>query len=151
MMKTFLYSPALSLALAVLPLTVGTSHAARAAEPAARVAITFETGEPNGAMMVALFDSEAAYKANRPVDSARADVSGVTTTVTFTGVKPGRYAVLSFQDLDGDGKMGRNPFGMPTEPYGFSNNAPPHMGPPEWSKAAFEVTAAGASQRITLR
>ena len=144
MMKSFLGTAALPLALALLPPSAQ-------AQSTATVTVTFETPEPKGTVMAALFDSEAGYKGRLPVDAARVEVKGPTTVVTFKGLKPGRYAVQSFQDLDDDGALGRNPFGMPTEPYGFSNNAEPHMGPAEWAKAAFEAPAGGASQRIVLR
>ena len=44
-----------------------------------------------------------------------------------------------------------NPFGMPTEAFAFSNNAPASMGPATWADAAFEVTAEGAEQTLTIR
>jgi uncharacterized protein (DUF2141 family) len=51
--------------------------------------------------------------------------------------------------VDGDGRMGTNPFGMPTEPYAASNNARGEMGPPAWSDAAFEVSGE-TIQTITI-
>ena len=50
----------------------------------------------------------------------------------------------------GDGQMNRNPFGMPTEPYAFSNNAVGNMGPADWDRARFAVSGPTA-QTITLR
>ena len=41
--------------------------------------------------------------------------------------------------VNGDGKLGFNPLGMPNEPFGFSNNAPVRMSAPAWSETAFEV------------
>ena len=68
----------------------------------------------------------------------------------ITGLAPGRYAIKAFHDVDGDGRMGTNPFGMPTEPYAASNNARGNMGPPAWSDAAFEVPAGETAQSITI-
>lgn len=56
-----------------------------------------------------------------------------------------------FHDIDGDGKMGMNPFGMPIEPFAFSNNAPAQFGPAKWDAAKFEVSATGATQTIKLQ
>ena len=61
--------------------------------------------------------------------------------------RPGRSAAHWF---DGDGEMDANPFGMPTEPYGFSNNAVGNMGPASWDRARFTVSGATA-QTISLR
>ena len=68
----------------------------------------------------------------------------------MTGLKPGRYAVRAFHDVDGDGKLSVNPFGAPTEPVAFSNNARPMMGPAAWTDAAFEVGPGGAVHLITI-
>ena len=46
--------------------------------------------------------------------------------------------------------MDLNPFGIPTEPYAFSNNAIGNMGPARWGQARFTVTGATA-QTIRLR
>jgi uncharacterized protein (DUF2141 family) len=144
---------------AALPLVLGAamllplSHAARAADqggPAA-VRVTFDIAQPKGAIMVALYDSEASYKASRPTAANRVEVAGPTVTKVFQGLKPGRYAIQSYQDLNGDGQLNRNPLGMPTEPFAFSNNAPPRFGPAAWSDAAFDVGPGETAQHITLR
>ena len=123
---------------------------ARAAEPGA-VDLTFEVGEPRGAVMVALFDSEDGYRKNTPSQAGRAEAGARSVKVVFRDVKPGRYAVKAFHDLNDDGAMNVNAFDMPTEPFAFSNNAPPRFGAPAWSAAAFEVTPAGAAQTLILR
>jgi uncharacterized protein (DUF2141 family) len=56
----------------------------------------------------------------------------------------------SFHDVNGDGEMNFNPFGMPVEPYAFSNNAVGNMGPASWERARFNVNGA-VVQTITLR
>lgn len=63
---------------------------------------------------------------------------------------PGRYGVRLFHDLNANGKIETNFIGIPTEPFGFSNNAPAQFGPPAFDEAAFDVGAAGASQTIGL-
>ncbi len=52
--------------------------------------------------------------------------------------------------MNGDGEMNTNPFGMPTEPFGFSNNAVGNMGPASWARAHFAVSGE-TRQTITLR
>jgi uncharacterized protein (DUF2141 family) len=77
-------------------------------------------------------------------------VDGASETLTLTAPGPGRYAVRLFQDLDGDDRLDFNLIGIPTEPTGTSNNAPPRMGPPRYSDAEFALSAAGAALAITL-
>jgi uncharacterized protein (DUF2141 family) len=123
------------------------------AEPApgdAVITLTFDTAATTGKVLVSLFGSEAAYGGHgAPVGQAMVNVAAGQHTATFT-VPAGEYAVKSFHDVDGDGKMNTNPFGMPTEPYAFSNNARGNMGPATWSQTHF--TASGTTaQTISLR
>ena len=114
------------------------------------VSLTFETGARTGSVMVALYDSEAAYGAGRAVAQMRLDASVGTPTALFRDLPPGDYAAKAFHDVDGDGEMDLNPFGIPTEPYAFSNNAVGNMGPARWEQARFPVSGATA-QTIQLR
>jgi uncharacterized protein (DUF2141 family) len=57
-------------------------------------------------------------------------------------------AIKLFQDLNGTGRLAKNFLRIPTEPYAFSNNARGSMGPPEFSTAAFDVSATGAKQEV---
>jgi uncharacterized protein (DUF2141 family) len=119
------------------------------AEPAAKLSLTV-TGikEAKGALMIAVFD-EAGYGKDKSVAAAAVPVTALTASTTFD-LPPGRYGIKMFHDVDGDGKMATNPFGMPIEPFGFSNNAPAQFGPATWQDAAFAVPAAGATQKIDL-
>lgn len=116
----------------------------------ASVTFTFEVGAPTGQVMVALFDSEAAYDGDgAPVRQAMIEVTGPTAEVRFADLPAGPYAARMFHDVDGDGQMAVNPFGLPTEPYGFSNNAVGNMGPASWERARFTV-AGDTAQTIDL-
>jgi uncharacterized protein (DUF2141 family) len=115
----------------------------------ASVSLTFETGSDTGAVMVALYD-ETTYDGGQPVRAARIDVAGGERSVTFDGLPDGDYGVKAFHDVNGNGRMDTNPFGMPTEPFAFSNNAVGNMGPASWDRAHFAVTGETA-QTISIR
>ena len=51
----------------------------------------------------------------------RRRVRGPNARFSFQ-VPPGAYAVAVFQDENGNGRLDRNPLGLPTEPYAFSND-----------------------------
>ena len=146
-----------AVALSVKPPSALAQEAAPAAEApqettqTASLTLTF-TGikSPTGAVMVGLYDSQAAYEGGKAVRQVMIMVDGDTATKTLEGLPPGTYAIKSFHDVDGDGKMGANPFGMPTEPYAFSNDAKGSMGPAKWGAAAFEVKAGDNAQTITI-
>lgn len=114
-----------------------------AADPAAKLTLTV-TGikDVKGALMVAVYD-QSGYATDKEVAAAAVPVTGATASTTFD-LPPGRYGVKLFHDVDGDGKMSTNPFGMPLEPFAFSNNAPAQFGPATWDAAAFDITGAVA-------
>jgi uncharacterized protein (DUF2141 family) len=119
---------------------------------AADLTVTFRgIKTPTGAVMVSLAGSEDAYDGKAPAaGQAVAPVKGDEAIATFKDLAPGRYAIKAFHDVNGDGKMSQNPFGMPTEPFAFSNNAHGSMGPAKWTDASFDVTSAGTAQTIEI-
>ncbi|HEX8256997.1 MAG TPA: DUF2141 domain-containing protein [Allosphingosinicella sp.] len=124
------------------------AHAAPAGS--SRLTLTFETGAATGAVLVALFDSKAAYDGGAPVRQARVDVAKGERIAIFANLASGDYAMKAFHDLDGDGRMTTNPFGRPIEPFAFSNNARGNMGPAAWDRARLKV-AADVSQIVEIR
>lgn len=133
---------------AALALILGTSVAH--AEPAAdTLTLTFETGANTGTVMISLYNAEATYSGGAPVASKAIPASGPVVAV-FENLPAGDYAVKAFHDVNGNGRMDTNPFGMPVEPYAFSNNARGNMGPAGWDRAHFAVTGATA-QTISIR
>ncbi|CAN5406247.1 DUF2141 domain-containing protein [soil metagenome] len=140
----------ISAALAAFAVMISAPAFAEAPATPTTITLNFDTAAPTGQVMVALYDSEAAYSGGAPVAHAMVDVAAGQHSATFADLPAGDYAAKTFHDVDGDGKMNTNPFGMPTEPYAFSNNARGNMGPARWDAAHF--AAAGAvEQTIELR
>lgn len=83
---------------------------------------------------------------SRNVPARRGEVSAL-----FARVPAGQYAVTAFHDEDGDGRIGRNAMGIPTEGYGFSRNAMGRQGPPSFADAAVPISASGGRVVINLR
>ncbi len=133
----------LSLAAALLLLTT------QAAPADSSVVVTFETGARTGSVMVALYDSEAAYNGGPAVARLAVPADG-PVVARFDHLPAGDYAVKAFHDVNGDGRMNANPFGIPIEPYAFSNNAVGNMGPARWAAARFPVSGQTA-QTISIR
>jgi len=74
-----------------------------------------------------------------------------TVVVSFPDVAPGRYAISVYHDENANKKLDRNMFGMPSEGYGFSRDAPIRMGPPSFDDAAFDTGPNGTELAISLR
>ncbi|MBL7832232.1 MAG: DUF2141 domain-containing protein [Saprospiraceae bacterium] len=49
-----------------------------------------------------------------------------------------KISIACFQDINGNQKLDTNTFGIPTEPYAFSNNARGKWKKPTWDDAAFK-------------
>lgn len=74
-----------------------------------------------------------------------------SVSFTFTGVKPGRYAVALLHDENSNGKADRALGMMPKEGFGFSRDAKVRMGPPKFSDAAVDIGAEDRTLTIRMR
>ena len=71
--------------------------------------------------------------------------------LVFAGLAPGEYAIAAFHDEDRDGDLNTNLLGMPTEGYGFSNEARGTFGPPGFDAAAFTIKAGEDRPAVTVK
>jgi uncharacterized protein (DUF2141 family) len=102
-----------------------------------------------GMVRVAVCDRERFLK--QCAFSASAPAQAGETTVAVKGVPTGTWAVLAYQDENGNGELDRNLVGMPKEAYGFSRDARGRFGPPGFEDAAIEVGEAPAVTSVRLR
>ena len=103
----------------------------------------------SGEIRLGIYDADG-YDSGAAISGADVAADAATVSVTVEGLAPGEYGIKLYHDVNGDGQMNTNPFGMPTEPFAFSNNAVGRFGPAKWDAAKFEVTAEGAVQVISL-
>ena len=78
-------------------------------------------------------------------------VTDTTAELVIEDVRAGIYAIAVFQDLNEDGILNKGAFGVPTEPYGFSNNVRGKLGPPSFDAASFDVSSESEQVDIDLR
>ncbi len=64
--------------------------------------------------------------------------------------KPGRYAAVLYQDKDINFELNKNFLGLPSEPYGVSNDPAMNFGPPNIKDSLVEVKGPLTSVRVTL-
>lgn len=69
---------------------------------------------------------------------------------TFSSIQEGTYAIGVFQDLNNNGKLDVNFFGIPKEPYAFSNNTKPLFKAPSFEQCKFEI-AENTPNKINIR
>ena len=112
---------ALALAAAALP--------ARAAEACAQVEVRNVRPQQGFLMVAAYLDAES-FDKKKAAAQLRLPAGEASMSFQLCGLSGPQVALTLFQDLDGDGKMGRNLIGMPTEPWGASGS--PGMYGPSW-------------------
>ncbi len=80
--------------------------------------------------------------------SKKIRVTGKKMKATLTNVPEGIYAIALFHDSNSNGKFDKGALGVPSEKYGFSNNASALLGPPRFTDAAFELKS---ERKVTIR
>lgn len=103
-----------------------------------------------GQVLVGVFKSTDTFL-KQPLQKLGVKADGATARVTFKDLDPGDYAVSVHHDVNDNAKMDRNFVGIPSEPYGFSNDAMGTMGPPSFDQAKFKLTAEGQTLQIKLK
>ncbi len=71
-------------------------------------------------------------------------------TVTISGLNAGDYALAVYQDIDNNGKLSKNIFGYPKEPFCFSNNIKPVFSAPSFNKCKVSLAAPASDVYVKL-
>ncbi|PQB06241.1 hypothetical protein BST83_02865 [Polaribacter filamentus] len=98
-----------------------------------------------GKIFIAIYDSEETFL--NKASGIIAEIKDKKSTGIFKGLKKGTYAVSFFHDENNNQKMDTKIFGIPKEPYGFSNGASGFMGPPKFNDAKFNLDS---NKKITV-
>ncbi len=102
-----------------------------------------------GQLMVAIYnrsegflsEDKAIFKKNYPIKE-----KGVFA-LEIPNLAEGNYAISCFHDVNSNGTLDKNIFGIPTEPYGFSQGARPKLRAPNWD----EVKTYFKGQKLEVR
>lgn len=94
-----------------------------------------------GTLMVALYANAEDYAAGKnPTASMIKPVTKTEHRLVFSDLADGQYAVKVLHDENGNHSLDTNMLGVPTEGYGFSNNAG-SFGPASFKDASFSLQA----------
>ena len=96
--------------------------------------------------------AEILTEAGKPagVTGAAIQASGVLM-LKPVDLAPGRYAVRLYQDVNDNRQLDSGLFGIPSEPYGFSNNPKARFGPPKLATMLMMVPETGHAVTIALQ
>jgi uncharacterized protein (DUF2141 family) len=125
------------------------------AEDMAVLTVTVQHISPKGGdLRLALYDEKSFSDDNaEEITGKVAPARKWGEVVTFDPVPPGIYAVKMFEDVNRNGKFDFNWLGIPSERYGFSNNAAPdwmHLAPPSFDAAKIVLKPGANSISIWL-
>ncbi len=102
-----------------------------------------------GIIYVSLFRPSKEFPQGKALEGKNVEVTARVAQITFS-VDPGEYAIAVYHDENSNGKMDKRVFGIPKEPYGFSNNYRPVMSAPKFSDCRFNVGEVGKTISIKL-
>ena len=105
-----------------------------------------------GTVACALFESPDGFPTEFLRFATRIMVMRVRDTQArcdFAGIAPGSYALAVIHDENLNGKLDANWLGIPSEGYGFSNDARAMLGAPSFSAASFPYD--GRDLALTIR
>jgi len=95
-----------------------------------------------GDLLVAVYDKAEHYNANTNwLAVKKVKMEATKMALALADLPAGSYAIKLFQDENGNGQIDINSMGIPTEPYGFSNNGGSY-GPPSFDEAKVVVDKA---------
>ena len=89
-----------------------------------------------GHLYVAIYNSEETFM-KKTLDRLPDRCERYVALHSLPGVTYGYVCHFVFQDENGNGKLDTAVFGIPTEKYGFSNDAQGVMGLPSYDKCSF--------------
>lgn len=111
--------------------------------------IGFESDD--GKAMIALFNSEEAYSENgERFKYVAADIKDSKAEWTIEELPFGEYAIKLYHDENENMELDRNMLGIPSETFGFSNNATGSFGPADYEDAKFIFNSSGQKHEINL-
>ncbi len=111
------------------------------------------SGVPSaGTLHLEIYDAQHQQRWGEPLRRERFAVEpGKPAEWRVDGLPQGEYAVRVFLDQNGNGTLDRSRRGIPTEPFGFSNDAQRRYGVPRLKVAAFRFVAPEQRVAIQLR
>lgn len=100
------------------------------------------TGVPSdkGKIMIGVYNKKEGFRDEKHTyKNLTVNAVKGTMTVYIPDLPNGNYAIAVFHDANENGKLDKNFLGVPTEKYGFSNNAMGSFGPPDFEDCVVKV------------
>jgi uncharacterized protein (DUF2141 family) len=111
-----------------------------------------QVASASGVIWVGIYDSEANYlvKEKAIIREIRVHQKG-KAQIHVRNLPYGTYAIALFHDVNGNGELDQNFFGIPTEPYAFSKTPATKWRLPYFREVAFPFRSKLHLIKTTLR
>lgn len=105
--------------------------------------VTYSSGE----LLIAVYDSEASYQdITQALQTIEVDANSPVTRLELT-LPAKELAIVILHDQNGNRVCDLNFFGIPKEPFGFSNNARPVFSSPSFNDVKINI---GESTKMSI-
>jgi len=129
--------------------------AASAQTPCPGIHVTIQNiKDSTGTVACALFESSTGFPSeflHSATNVMIIKIRKAQARCDFEDIPPGTYAMVVIHDSNMNGKLDANWAGVPTEGYGFSNNAKGLIGAPSFSAASFTYDGNTVDMTMSLR
>jgi uncharacterized protein (DUF2141 family) len=119
-------------------------------ETQSKIILKINDVEQQGTLYVNFCTQPDEWSANGKYHYKFATPTKGTNIFTITNIPTGMYAVAIFQDNNGNGQLDENIFGVPKEPFAFSNNIIPKFSTPDFEDCKFQYAKDGQVLSINL-
>jgi uncharacterized protein (DUF2141 family) len=105
----------------------------------------------DGEVLIALSDSRENYESDSEAYLGyKVKIKNGNAECTIAELPYGEYAIKLYHDENMDGELNSNFLGIPTEDYGFSNNASGTFGPADYDDAKFLFEQSDMTMNISV-
>ena len=104
-----------------------------------------------GQLVYAMWSGSEGWLESNTIREGSAPIVDGVSELRFDGLPYGEYAISVYQDRNENGKLDTGLFGIPKEPFGFSNDPKLGFGPPKYKDSAFMLEAPEYSIQIPVK
>ena len=121
------------------------------AEEGGSLKVTLSNVKKTGKIHVAVYREGEEFPSPKfLMQSSLVEAADGKCVIQFDAIPFGSYAVALYQDVNGNGEMDKGMFGIPSEPFAFSNNFKPRFGGPSFEKCQFDFNKDNQSIQIEM-
>ncbi len=116
------------------------------------ISVQVSSSSPEGGEIhLAVYASPADFAERREITSLVQPRTGKVVDLEVTLPSTGTYVLAAYHDVNGNGKLDRNFFGIPTEPYGFSQPPASKWEEPKFADIAANFDAKKVAAKLELK